>query len=303
MFGTPDRLGVGLRSRAKQQDRAYARQFGSAGPLKDPMWSAMFQAMQEQGVTGLADESVGQKRGMFAPTAPGAHIGLLPHQASASQGASNQINAPRPPARPRPLPQSHDSFMASHGRGAAPAPTRKAPMHGNQISFHGADAAAGRKARELALGGLDGALEEMRQAREPSMLRQQRANIQGHGTIEMPDQFAQRRENENAAELMDPVNPRAQLAAQEFGRGMSRIEANTEPARLAAGSRLGVADINAGADRYGADQNTRRAEIGADADKFDAALDAFIDTFGLPDDVDDARLEEFRTRLRQEHGF
>lgn len=47
------------------------KSFGSShlsGPLPDPMWDAFFEAQNQAGATRMADNSVGAKRGMYAPT-------------------------------------------------------------------------------------------------------------------------------------------------------------------------------------------------------------------------------------------
>lgn len=98
MWGSDDSLGlgIGLKQRAhenrlrKQSQRAESLQgiamempgvglYGplksilgteSSGPLKDSMWDAWGQAMEEQGVEKLADQHVGERRGMFASKGP-----------------------------------------------------------------------------------------------------------------------------------------------------------------------------------------------------------------------------------------
>lgn len=43
---------------------------GNFGPAPDPSWDGYFQAMGEQGVDNLADNSVGAKRDMWSPHQP-----------------------------------------------------------------------------------------------------------------------------------------------------------------------------------------------------------------------------------------
>lgn len=74
MFTNPlndDKLGIGLRQRAKEAHRAFETEgrdyaksqgqlvsFGQLGPLRDPMWDAYFQALDEQGVSKMAGGSL-----------------------------------------------------------------------------------------------------------------------------------------------------------------------------------------------------------------------------------------------------
>jgi hypothetical protein len=65
-----DPLGIGLITRAQDRRRNYAmgEGFGNGGfggPLPDPAWDGFFQALSEKGVRGLADNSVGEAKGMF----------------------------------------------------------------------------------------------------------------------------------------------------------------------------------------------------------------------------------------------
>ena len=67
-----DKLGIGLKSRAKQfrrtqtTDRGRVSGMGAVGgPLQDPQWDGFFQAMAEQGVSGLRDDSAGYAKGIF----------------------------------------------------------------------------------------------------------------------------------------------------------------------------------------------------------------------------------------------
>jgi hypothetical protein len=68
-----DPLGIDVQSRGINRRWNYGIEHPEArlsgGPLPDPRWEGFFQAMSDQGVTKMADNSVGQARGMFAPKA------------------------------------------------------------------------------------------------------------------------------------------------------------------------------------------------------------------------------------------
>ena len=69
----PDPLGIGLRSRAADYQRQLnPTGLGELGPLRDPMWEGLFQALQEAGVSGVkggaSPEGSNQLRGV--PTQP-----------------------------------------------------------------------------------------------------------------------------------------------------------------------------------------------------------------------------------------
>lgn len=89
----PDPLGIGLRSRAAQaKTRRNPTGLGSMGPLGDPQWDAFFQALDENGVDRLADNSVGVKRGMFPQGPPRASTYDPATQSSAVDvSPSNQL--------------------------------------------------------------------------------------------------------------------------------------------------------------------------------------------------------------------
>lgn len=66
-----DPLGIAVQGRAQAaRQKQHLDDWGhpTFGPLPDPKWDGFFQAMGEQGVTGLADDSVGVKKGMFSAT-------------------------------------------------------------------------------------------------------------------------------------------------------------------------------------------------------------------------------------------
>ncbi len=90
----------GFEDARKEQGRANGQlvDFGQVRPLRNPQWDAWFQALQNQGVTGLADESVGAKRGMWAPQGPGISTLMDPStQGSAvASNPSNQLNYQNP---------------------------------------------------------------------------------------------------------------------------------------------------------------------------------------------------------------
>lgn len=59
----PDPLGIGLRQRARDfRSSINPSGLGDQGPLRDPMWEGLFQAMDEQNVS-----RVGQQGGQFGP--------------------------------------------------------------------------------------------------------------------------------------------------------------------------------------------------------------------------------------------
>lgn len=66
-----DPAGASLKARAGARRDTYRYQnLGkNMGPLSDPAWDGFMQAMGEAGVSGLADNSVGVKKGMFSPGA------------------------------------------------------------------------------------------------------------------------------------------------------------------------------------------------------------------------------------------
>lgn len=71
-----DPLGIAVQGRAQAaRQTQHLQDWGhpSFGPLPDPKWDGLFQAMGEQGVTGVADNSVGAKRGMWNPQIGGVH--------------------------------------------------------------------------------------------------------------------------------------------------------------------------------------------------------------------------------------
>ena len=108
-----DRFGS-LRARSKarqrQQDaQAFKQNIGPSSSLAinslglAPEWDAYFQALDEQGVSGLADDSVGQAKGMFPLTRPQPRTAEGPGavQTFSPLGpnmGSNQIGVPGIPA-------------------------------------------------------------------------------------------------------------------------------------------------------------------------------------------------------------
>lgn len=91
-----DPLGIAVQGRAQQARQAqHLQDWGhpTFGPLPDPKWDGFFQAMGEQGVTGLADDSVGAKEGMWSDTSRSWEPTFDPSfQTSAVSTASPQIN-------------------------------------------------------------------------------------------------------------------------------------------------------------------------------------------------------------------
>lgn len=72
--------------------------FGQVRPLRNPQWDAWFQALNNQGVTGLADESVGARKGMWAPPSGGISTLMDPsiQGSSVASNPSNQLNYQNP---------------------------------------------------------------------------------------------------------------------------------------------------------------------------------------------------------------
>lgn len=94
-----DPLGIAVQGRAQaaRQSRHLNEDWGhpTFGPLPDPKWDGFFQAMKEQGVTGLADNSVGVKKGMFGAAPPSADT-YNPQFQTTALTPSRQINAQPP---------------------------------------------------------------------------------------------------------------------------------------------------------------------------------------------------------------
>lgn len=98
-----DPLGIALMGRAKAaRDKQHLDSMSNVnsmqvgGPAPDPKWDGFFQAMNEAGVTGLADNSVGVKKGMFGAEAPLPDTYNPRYQITSLKGKvgrSNQINS------------------------------------------------------------------------------------------------------------------------------------------------------------------------------------------------------------------
>jgi len=181
------------------------------------------------------------------------------------------------------------------------------------VSF-GEEGEIGRRQRELALSGLDTAMMQSREAGQPQMLRQQQRNLASHGTIEEPYAFKRRTGGEEAAAELDPASPYGALGEEEFGRKLESLYTqNVRPKMIDAESRLGVADVNAGASRYATDQ--RRGA--SDQRGREAAMEEFLNFYlsTLPADEGDWDEEDdegmtpqqdirgIRGRLRTDAGF
>jgi hypothetical protein len=95
-----DPLGIGLRQRAGDRQSAYynenpAARMAHANIFSDPRWDAYFQSLDEAGVSKLADQSVGEAKGMFPASAPAASTYDPSYQTSAVDTMpSNQFNVP-----------------------------------------------------------------------------------------------------------------------------------------------------------------------------------------------------------------
>lgn len=111
-----DPLGNAVQGRGMQRRFEFAQEHPgtSFGPLPDPKWEGLFQAMQEQGVDKVADNSVGEARGMWGngtsdPYRP--RFSSLPstynpnYQQSALGPLQGLQNA---------MPQSHEEFMQTN---------------------------------------------------------------------------------------------------------------------------------------------------------------------------------------------
>lgn len=134
------------------------------------------------------------------------------------------------------------------------------------VSF-GADAAIGNKQRELALAGLDAAMQDTRKAAEPDFLKQQRANIAAHGTIETPQDFTYRTGQRDAADLMNPANPMGRLRADDERAGLAKVhESNVRPAEIAAAVNREKIASDFDASVLGADSAAEAARYKADTD-------------------------------------
>jgi hypothetical protein len=141
------------------------------------------------------------------------------------------------------------------------------------VSF-GADAALQRRQRELALAGLDAAMNSARIASEPQALQIQRRNLGSHGTIESPTDFARREGEVTAANSLSPANPVGALRRDDQRHAIERAElapggprsteiANRgalERAEFEGGVRRDVADIQAGANEYEAELGVAQRE-------------------------------------------
>ena len=172
-------------------------------------------------------------------------------------------------------------------------------IYGPSTTTYGADAALQQKQRQLAIAGLDNAMQGAREAGESPMIRKQGRNIESHGTIEDPFPYKQRIQREEAAELTNPATARGALSGQEFNRKLAQsYQQNVLPAEIGAHSRLGVADINRSADQYTADQRTRVAGIQALIDALEAGD---INPTELTDD-EIAELEDVQRRARTMFG-
>jgi hypothetical protein len=106
-----DPLGLGLRQRAAEHQQRFAQQgqenaraqgqlvnFGQLGPLKDPMWDAMFQSWDEAGVDKVGDASTGARKGMFAPSQGQVTSTLFDEGQDSAISDSRQLNSGIHPA-------------------------------------------------------------------------------------------------------------------------------------------------------------------------------------------------------------
>lgn len=112
-----DPLGSAVQGRGLQRRFQFQQQHpgSSFGPLPSAAWEGLFQAMQENGVDKVADNSVGEARGMFGQGG-GNHFSALPStynpqfQHSAAQGGPLQgLQGAMPPGY-----QSHEQFMQNN---------------------------------------------------------------------------------------------------------------------------------------------------------------------------------------------
>lgn len=130
-----DPLGIGLRSRSaryhdefenlgRQNARAHGQivSFANPGVLRDPMWDAFHQATMEAGVDNMADNSVGVKRGMWAPSPQVSTVDPTnPAQSSAVRGFASAAGMP--------MPESHDAWM---GKQVGATQGRRKPLKINE---------------------------------------------------------------------------------------------------------------------------------------------------------------------------
>ena len=180
-----------------------------------------------------------------------------------------------------------NSLPVLNGPFSAPGET----TFGQNQSFSGADAALERGARELALKEFGTAMEQSRQAAEPSYLQSQRRNIQSHGTIEMPQDFNRRMGMQTAADTVDPASPLRRAGDLEHGRKMESVyQSNVRPTEIAGQTQRDIETSRAGTARYGVDQNVAADRYGSDmsagADEYGsevAATERFLSS--LPESV------------------
>lgn len=87
-----DRMARGVNSRFEFQQQNPGNAFG---PLHSAQWDGFFQALQDQGVKRLADNSIGQARGMFPgqEATPNTYDPRYQTSAVAAAGPSNQVGA------------------------------------------------------------------------------------------------------------------------------------------------------------------------------------------------------------------
>ncbi len=100
-----DPLGIGLQARAADRKRAQNAQDQATmspgewnnrpiGPASDPQWDGFFQSLYENGVEGMADNSVGVKKGMWQGPQEGSPDQTSGHLAS-MEALMNTIGAAR----------------------------------------------------------------------------------------------------------------------------------------------------------------------------------------------------------------
>jgi hypothetical protein len=111
-----DPLGIALRSRAADAKQAnYLQNFGH-NPINiqsDPAWDGFFQALKEQGVSSLADSSVGAKKGMWSPHEPLPSTYDPRFQSTAIRSKSNQIGSPGISPNPSVAPTYNPDYQTS----------------------------------------------------------------------------------------------------------------------------------------------------------------------------------------------
>ncbi len=103
-----DPLGIAVQGRGMDRRFNFAQQHpgSSFGPLPSPMWEGLFQAMQENGVSKVGEESGGQFGAL-----PSTYNPNFQQSAASSGGPLSGLQSAMPAGY-----QTHEQFMAKNGR-------------------------------------------------------------------------------------------------------------------------------------------------------------------------------------------